>query len=65
MPTYSVNVVAYGSVLVQADNEEEAMLMAMDADVSRFQIDEAKDAYLLTTDEEIKTAKRHGAQVML
>lgn len=65
MPMFEVSVVAYGIVLVEAENEGEAMLAAMDADVSRFEINEAKDAYLLTTDEEITRAKRHGAQIIV
>lgn len=64
MAFYSVNLVAYGCVVVEADSEDEAQMAAMDADVSRFTIDEARDAELLKTTEEIDRCKRHGAEVL-
>lgn len=64
MPFYSVNVVAFGTVVVEADSADDAQMAAMDADPGRFTIDEARDAELLTTDEEIERAKRHADQLM-
>lgn len=65
MPLYTVNVVAYGAIVVEAEDEDKAQSLAMDADVSRFTIDEAKDAEELKTAEEIDRAKRHATQVLV
>jgi len=65
MKTYSVSVSAFATVIVEADNEEEAMSMAAEeVDFGDLQMDEASIKKELEDDKEIGAAKRHADKVL-
>lgn len=65
MKTYSVSVTAFATVIVEADNEEEAMsLAAEELDFGDLQMDEASLKKEISDEKEIGAAKRHADKVL-
>lgn len=65
MPFFEAKVIVQVVVLVEADNEDEALARAFDeADPLRAEYKEAQSTKQLNTPEEIDRARRHCDQVL-
>lgn len=65
MKTYSVSVSAFATVIVEADNEEDAMTLASkEISFGDLQMDETSIKKEMNDEKEIGAAKRHADKVL-